>query len=202
MSRRTFEQLRIPAGLLLLVIVGFVFFPRGDDAEPGTSPQPSVIVGEPGGEVLPPAEEPEPTPAPTPIPTLTPVPTPTPVPPTPQPDPTPPPVTADGFSAEVLVCRSISGSTYNQQVTNLPPNASNFTALVRFTGARAGDTINAVVTGPAGTYPGGPYTLQGGGTGYYYSIFQAGNLPPGDYLVTATRNGGEVATTRFRKVGG
>lgn len=200
MSRSTLEQLRLPAALLLLVIGGFVFFPRGDgDVEP--TPQPSVIVGEPGGEVLPPSEEPEPTPVPTPIPTLTPVPTPTPAPATPEPEPTPPPVAADGFSAEVLVCRSISGSSCNQQVTTLPPNVPNFTALVRFTGARAGDTINAVVTGPAGTYPGGPYTLQGGGTGYYYSIFQAGNLPPGDYVVTATRNGGEVATTSFRKVG-
>lgn len=204
MSRQLIEQLRLPAGILLLLVVGFILFPRGDD-EDEVAPSPTVVAGQPGGEVLTPEPEPTPTPAPpTPIPTVEPAETPEPTPeptPAPPPEPPPPPVAADGFSAEVLVCRSISGSTCNDQVSNLPPNASSFVALVRFSNANAGDTMNAVLTGPSGTIPGGPYTLQGSGDGYYYSTFQAPNLPPGDYVVTATRNGNQVAVTSFRKVG-
>lgn len=206
MSREQFEQLRLPIGILLVVIVGFVLFPRGngDGGEPEASPSAGVVAGEPGGEVVTPEPEPQPeptqTPAPTAAPTQTPEPTPT---PTPQQTPPPPPPPAqDGFTAEVLACRSISGSTCNQQLGTLPPNAATFTALVRFTAANAGDTMNAVLTGPAGTIPGGPFTLQGGGDGYYYSTFQAANLPAGDYAITATRNGNPVATTTFRKAGG
>ncbi len=113
----------------------------------------------------------------------------------------PPPVQADGFTAEVLVCRSISGSTCNEQLSTVPANIGSFTALVRFTDANAGDTMNAVLTGPAGTISGGPFTLGGGGNGYYYTNFPASNLPAGSYVVTAVRNGTEVAATSFVKDG-
>ena len=187
----TFERLRLPAALLLLIVAGFVLWPRGGDdpASAGRTLAPSVRVGVPGGEVI---VTPSPTPQPTPVPTEAPVLTPTPA-------PTPPPPPADDFTAEILVCRSISGATCNGQISSLPSNARSFTALVRFSNAIGGDTMNAVLSGPAGTLPGGPYTLGGGGDGYYYSTFVVGGLPPGDYVVTATRNGVEVAVAGFRK---
>ncbi|MCV0403355.1 MAG: hypothetical protein K5924_06550 [Chloroflexi bacterium] len=205
MSRSTFEIIRVPAAVLLLAIAAFVLWPRGGDASPAAdaaSATPSIVVGQPGGEVVPPSEEPSASEQATPIPTLTPAPTATTAPtPEPTPDPTQPPG-PNGFTAEVLVCRSISGSSCNDRLERIPPNLATFTALVRFTDARAGDVINAVLSGPSGTIPGGAYTLQGGGDGYYYSTFQARGLPAGDYTMTATRNGEEVASTRLVKGGG
>jgi len=188
MSRTTFEEIRAPVALVLLLIAAFVLWPRGEEQEitaasPSPSPRPSVVVGEPGGEVLPPSV------AATPIPTAAVAATPTPTP------------EVDTFSAEVLVCRSISESRCDDEIRRLGPNTDSITALVRFTDANAGDTINAILAGPGGTIPGGEYALEGGGDGYYYSTFQAANLPRGEYTVTATRNGVEIATTSFRKVG-
>ena len=194
MSGLTFEQLRIPAALILIIIAVFIFLPR--DAQPSgsaaTSPTPTVavIVGEPGGVITG-----TPTPVPTPIPTLTPAATPTPA-------PTPQPVANDSFAAAVQACRSISGASCRGPLGRLPASAGSFTALVTFTDASAGDTINVVLTGPAGTIAGGPYTLGGGGDGYYYSTFTVGGLPRGDYQITAYRNGAEVAETTFRRAGG
>ncbi|MGH2385730.1 MAG: hypothetical protein ACRDGB_11880, partial [Candidatus Limnocylindria bacterium] len=162
-------------------------------------PSPSVIVGQPGGEVIAASASAEPSP-PTPIPTLS---APTGAGPTPSPAPTgTPPSAEDGFTAEVLVCRSISGSSCNDELNNVPPNVSSITALVRFTDANGGDAINAIMRGPGGTFDGGAYSLQGGGDGYYYATFGVQDLEAGDYTVTATRNGNEVATTDFRKRGG
>jgi hypothetical protein len=114
--------------------------------------------------------------------------------------PTPAPV-ADGFAAEVLACRSISGSDCDRQLGTLPASSSAFTALVRFTAANAGDELNAVLSGPGGVLPGFPYVLEGGGDGYYYTEFQAAGLPGGSYTLTATRNGRDVAVTTFRIAG-
>lgn len=198
MSRSTLEQLRLPVALLLIAVAAFVFWPRGDGeaTSANATPSPSVVIGQPGGEVIPASVAP--SVAATPIPTVSaaasPVPTATPA-------PKPTPEEIDGFTAEVLVCRSISGSECTDELSTVPSDASSFTALVRFTDANGGDSMNAVLSGQSGTIPGGAYTLQGGGDGYYYSTFQAGNLPAGDYTVTATRNGNEVATTEFRKEG-
>lgn len=191
-----FEQLRLPIGLVLLVILGFVLFPRGDADAP--APTPSQVVALPGYGEARPAATPTPTPAPaTPIPTVAPRTTPTPV-----PTPSPPDAPDIAFGgAEVLACRSISGSECNNEVRNLPPNAESFVALVRFSNAQAGDVINAVVDGPSGEISGGGYTLQGGGDGYFYSTFQAGALAAGEYTVTATRNGDPIATTSFTRRG-
>lgn len=209
MSRETLEQLRLPVGIVLLVLVAFVLWPRGGDAEPSgatASPSPSVVVGEVGGEVVTSEPEPTATAMPTPVPTAestaTPEQTPEPTSePTPEPTPEPPPPPQDGFAAEVLACRSISGSTCNGQLGTLPASASTFTALVRFESATAGDTMNVILDGPSGRIDGFPYTLQGGGDGYYYSQFQAGGLPGGTYTLTALRNGDPIATTQFRRAG-
>ena len=83
----------------------------------------------------------------------------------------------------------------------MPVGTASFTALVTFTDANAGDTINVVLTGPSGTFAGGPYTLGGGGDGYYYSNFSVPNLAAGTYTLTASRNGSDVATMTFTKDG-
>lgn len=200
MSRTTLEWIRWPVAIGLLLLAAFILFPRGDgEATADGTPRPSVILGEVGGGLLTPSAEPSEAPEATPIPTMSPVPTPTPE-PTPVVTATPVPQ-ADGFTAEVLACRSISGSTCDGQLGTLPASAASFTALVRFTDADAGDAMNAILNGPSGTVAGFPYNLQGGGDGYYYSQFQAGGLPAGEYTLTATRNGEPVAVTVFRKAG-
>lgn len=192
MDPSSLTRYRWPLAAVLLAVALFVFWPRGiDEARQVATPAPSIGVGAVGGDVA----TPSPSIVTTPIPTLTPNATPSPAPTaTPQPQ-------AGNFGAEVMACRSISGDACNDQLGTLPADAGSFTALVRFTDATAGDQINAILTGPAGTVAGFPYTLQGGGDGYYYSQFQAGGLPAGDYTLTATRNGQEVAATSFRKAG-
>ena len=198
MSRSTLELIRWPLAIGLLLIAAFILVPRGgDDASADASPTPSVILGEVGGGLLTPSPAATPSAVATPIPTLSPVATPQ---PTPGATATPVPQ-ADGFTAEVLACRSISGSECDGQLGTLPADAGAFTALVRFTDANAGDQMNAVLDGPSGTIAGFPYSLQGGGDGYYYSQFQAGDLPAGDYTLTATRNGEPVAVATFSKAG-
>ena len=198
MSRRTLEWIRWPVAIGLLLVAAFVLFPRGDDdASADATPTPSVILGEVGGGLITPSPEPSEVPEATPMPTLSPAPTPD---PTPEVTATPAPQ-EDGFTAEVLACRSISGSTCNGQLGTLPAGATSFTALVRFTDANAGDAMNAILDGPSGTIAGFRYSLQGGGDGHYYSQFQASGLPAGDYTLTATRNGEPVAVTTFSKAG-
>ena len=200
MTRSTFEQWRLPVALVLVIIAAFVLLPRGGDSDPaaaGASPRAGAVVGEPGGQIVA-------TPSPTPQPTATPAPTPTRSPratPTVTPQPAAEPPSADGFTAQVLACRSISGSTCNGRLGTLPSGASSFTALVLFSDANAGDTINVVLSGPSGQVVGGPYTLGGSGDGYFYSTFFTGGLPNGEYGLVATRNGEPVATTSFRRGG-
>jgi hypothetical protein len=189
MSEPTFEQLRIPAALILIIIVAFIFLPRsGDDGQTAitaTLAAPATpTAGQPGGAVTA-------TTPPTPQPTLTPA-------PTPAPTPTTTPV-ADNFQAEVLACRAIAGSSCIGRLGVLPARAGTLTALVRFSDARVGDAISVALAGPGGTINGGPYTLQGGGDGYYYSTFTIGGLPNGEYTLVATRNGSEVAQTSFQR---
>ena len=149
MSRTTLEWIRWPVAVGLILIAAFVLFPRGDDdASADATPTPSVILGEVGGGLLTPSAEPSDPPEATPIPTLSPAATPAPT-PTPTPDSTATPVPQeDGFTAEVLACSSISGSTCNGQLGTLPAGAASFTALVRFTDANAGDEMNAILDGP------------------------------------------------------
>jgi hypothetical protein len=196
MTEPTFEQLRLPIALILIIVVAFIFLPQGSDegstaaSDVTASPTLGPTAGEPAGAVT------ESAPS-TPLPTLTPV-------PTPRATPTPRPTAAaarDGFDAEVLACRSIAGSSCNGRLGTLPAGAGTFTALVRFTDATAGDAIHVVLDGPGGTIAGGPYRLGGSGDGFYYSTFSVGGLPTGEYTVTAIRNGSEVAQTSFRRGG-
>lgn len=218
MSRETFDQLRRTMVILLLLVVTFIVVPR-DRTDPaaleatgGASPTPSVILAEVGGEVSastavspepsPPPSPPSPTAAATPAPAATP--TASPIPAATQTATAAPTPLADdaGFSAEVLTCSSISGSACNGQLAAAPGNGGSFIALVRFTNASAGDELNVILDGPSGPIPGFPYTVTSAGDGYYYSQFEAGGLPAGDYTATATRNGEPVATTSFTKAGG
>lgn len=198
MSRSTLEMIRWPIAIGLLLIAAFVLWPRGaDDASADASPRPSAILGEVGGGLLTASPEASAPAAATPIPTVSAAATSEPTPdaaasPLPQ---------EDGFTAEVFACGSISGSECIDQLGTLTAGAGAFTALVRFTDANAGDQMNAVLDGPGGTTAGFPYSLQGGGDGYYYSQFQAGGLPAGEYTLTATRNGEPVAVTTFTKAG-
>jgi hypothetical protein len=196
MPRPTASSLRHAFALATLLLVA-ACSSAPDTASPEGSATGSAAVGEIGGEVTSsgpltgpgPDESPatESTPAPTPAATATPPPTPAPQ--------------ADGFTAAVRACQSISGSSCNGEYGTMPAGTASFTALVTFTDANAGDTINVVLTGPAGTFAGGPYTLGGGGDGYYYSNFSVPNLGAGTYTLTASRNGSEVATTTFTKDG-
>jgi hypothetical protein len=198
MAGLTFEQLRLPAALVLVLIAAFVFMPRGGGPTSTTATvdasDVAPVAGEPGGAVTSSAV-PEPA---TPIPTVTPSRTPR---PTATTEPTAEDTADDGFAAEILACRSISGSSCVGELGTLPGGAATVTALVRFTDASAGDVISVTLSGAGGTIAGGPYTLGGSGTGYYYSTFNVGGLPGGDYSLIATRNGTEVATTEFRRGG-
>lgn len=188
MTSPTFEQLRIPIAIALLAIALFVLWPRGGEGSTAgdlASPSQSITLGGVGGAVLAtPTPESSPTPAPTAAPTPTPEPT---------------PVAPDTFSAEVLACRELEGSRCRGEFDTFPGRARQFTALVRFEDARAGDTISVSLTGPGVAIEGGPFTLEGGGDGYYYSQITIGDLPEGEYLLVATRNGSEVARTTLRR---
>jgi hypothetical protein len=195
MTQPTFEQLRIPAALILIIAAVLIFLPRdGDDSTTivGDSAGSTATAGQPGGAVTD-------TPPPTPIATATVEPV---LGPTATPDPTPEPTEAEAggnFQADVLACRLVAGSNCIGRLGRLPARAGSLTALVRFTDANAGDAIAVTMSGPGGTIAGGPFTLNGGGDGYYYSTFSVGGLPNGEYTLIATRNGNEVATTSFRR---
>lgn len=199
MSRRTFEQLRLPLALVLVLVAALVLFPR-DGADPAADSTPdqtaSVVAGEPAGEVLPteptlgsspPADTSTPSPSPDAEETA-------------EPDPTDAPAD-DGFTAEILICRSNSGPTCNGEMRDVPPSVNRFTALVLFTDINAGDELRAVLEGSGGTRDGGSYTFESGGDGHYFTTFSTQDLEPGDYTITALRNGDEVATTSFRRLG-
>ena len=151
---------------------------------PGATGSPAIISGPITGEVRPGS----PPVSPTPSPTLTPRATPTPEGLQPA---------ADGFTAQLLACSSISGSTCDGEIAAIPPSGS-FVALVLLTATQAGDVIEVVMTGPSGTFPGGPATVAGG-NGYYYVQYGVGGLAPGTYEITVFRNGQPAATLALPK---
>lgn len=179
------------AGAVLLLGLGFVGS-RLVGGEPAPSPQTGFVGA--GGAVT---EQALPTQVPL-VPSRTASPTPTPSPsPTPTPTPTPAPdAFSGGFSADVVACRSLAGDRCRDEIDELRSGGS-FTALMRFENIVAGDEVAISLAGPA-TYGGAPYTMQGGGDGYYYSEFSLGGAPDGEYELIATRNGAEVASTTIR----
>lgn len=193
------DRLRSLAPLLVamaIVLVGLGYVASrllGGSSEPDT---PSGFIGA-GGAVI---ETATATTASSATPTHEPLTTPTPVPlpsPTPAPTEAPPPDPfAGGFSAEVFACRSISGDRCRDQLDAVKSGGS-FTALMRFENISPGDQVAITLTGPA-TYGGAPYTMQGGGDGYYYSEFALGGAPGGEYALVATRNGAQVASAPIR----
>ncbi len=193
MNGWTFEQIRVPLAVLLIVIAVIVFWPRAGSEEAlqaQAAPSSSIVVGEPGGVVLSATPTPQP-PTPSPVPTAQP--TATPAPPTPEPP--------DTFTARIFACRDLSGSDCQGELDSLPRRSNEFTALVTFEDARAGDTINVSLTGEGVNVVGGPFTLSGAGDGYYYSRITFGDIPSGDYLLVATRNGEDVASLTLERRG-
>ena len=200
------ERLRGLAPLLIAVAVvigGSAYVAArlvGGTADQGP---PSGFVGA-GGALIETATATPTTPAPEESPTQEPlVPATSPATPTPTPVPTAPPsVTpapdpfADGFAAEVFACRALKGDRCGGPMDHVRSGGS-FTALMRFENISAGDAVAITLAGPA-TYGGAPYTMQGGGDGYYYSEFSLGGAPDGDYELIATRNGAQVASTTLR----
>jgi hypothetical protein len=185
-TRSQLEMLRLPAALILLVIAGIVLVPRfGSGNETATpSSTSSIAVDEISGVAVD-AASPSPIATPTPSPTATPAPTATPRP-------------AAAAGAELFACRRISGSQCRRELHDLERD-DRFTALVRFDDARVGDTVEVVLRGASGTVSGGPYTLDGGGEGYYYASFSAGGLPEGEYTLAALWNGVEVDTLSLER---
>jgi hypothetical protein len=187
-TRSQLEVLRLPVALVLLVIAGFVLLPRfgAESAEtvPSVAASPSIVVSGISGAVAP-----DPTATPTAVPTATPT-------PTAAPTATPRPATAAG--AELMACGRIYGSRCDRELDDLDRNGP-FTALVLFDDARAGDTVEVVLRGPSGPVSSGPYTLGGGGEGYYYATFSAGALPDGEYQLVALWNGVEVDTLALER---
>ena len=99
----------------------------------------------------------------------------------------------------MLACRDIDGSRCRGRFERFPRRGDSFTALVLFEDARAGDTISVTLSGPGVQIDGGPFTLQGGGDGYYYSEITYGDLPDGEFILAALRNGVEVASVTLRQ---
>ena len=89
-------------------------------------------------------------------------------------------------------------TTCNDQLGTLPADAGAFTALVRFTDASAGDQLNAIAHRTGGHDRRLPVHAAGRRERLLLHQLQTSNLPAGDYTLTATRNGDEVATTTFR----
>jgi hypothetical protein len=201
MTTDAWNSLRIPlaVGLVAMLVVAFLVLRRVDagTADPGDG----VVVGAPGGGILATSSaaataSPAATSAATPPGTSAPSPTPS---PTATPTPTPAPVA--GFSADVRACREISGPECVDELDRLSGDDRSFVALVLFEGAVAGDVLNVVLDGPSGPIEGGSYTLPGSGRGYYYATISFGELPRGEYTLTALRNGEAVAATDLRRNG-
>lgn len=197
MSSETFERLRVPIalGVALLLLAGYMILRRVEPDPGSASPTATIVVGIPGGGVVPasPITTPSPSLAPSPTPVVTPSPAPTPT--------LAPTSPAEEFVADVLACRSISGAECNDEIERLRPQDETFVALVLFDNLIAGDVIDVILDGPSGPVEGGAYAFPTGGSGYYYSTFAISGLPSGRYTLTALRNGEEVARTELRRNG-
>lgn len=195
MSSETFDRLRLPLalGVGLMLLAGYLFLQRADADSTTLGPNPSVVVGEPGGGVVTPAPTPTPAATPSPLPAATPTATPA---ETPTPTPIPP---EEEFTARVMACESISGAECNDEIRRLRDRDDTFVALVLFDNAIKGDVMNAIFDGPTGPIEGGEFALTGSGRGWYFSTIPVAGIPDGLYTLTALRNGEPVARIELRK---
>jgi hypothetical protein len=99
--------------------------------------------------------------------------------------------TDDGFSADVVVCSSVSGSTCHGQTSTISSGTATIWLMVAFRDAGDGDRIGMGLSGPGGSRDGGSYAVNGGDGRAWAQV--SGRLEPGQYTVTATRNGEVVA---------
>ena len=180
----------IPA-LAALVALGVLIGILGDGGRqppaPATASPSSVVAGEPAGSAWPAATA-VPTPSPTPLPSATPG-------ATDKPDDGG--ASAGGFAADVVVCRSVSGSRCNGRFETLPRDASSFWLLIHFDNSRRGDVIGTRIEGPGGTIDTPDFAVKGG-DGYAWAQVSAGHLKAGTYTLSVERNGEPAAETTFR----
>lgn len=177
--------------LVFLAVAGLAISALGDTSPSGTpmpsaTQSPDLVPGgiTPGGSAWPAA-------TPTPTPTASPTPTPTPT-PTPSPTPTPPP--ALDIEARVQVCRQVEGGRCIDEVDRV--REPGFSVLVTFSDSNAGDRFGVRLEGPRGqVVDGGSYPVRGG-AGAAWSTFTR-PLERGDWIAIGTRNGEEIARTRF-----
>jgi hypothetical protein len=170
-------------GLLIGVITGDAAEPAGSKADPSASTSPiAVVAGAPDGKSWPLAlTAPSSTAT-----TSTPPPT-----PTPTPAPTKPPKADDGFTAEVMICKSVRGSHCQGATDTIDGDVGTIWIMVAFENSKGGDRIGMELSGPGGTRDGGAYRVNGGDGRAWSRV--AGKLEPGDYTLVATRNGEVVA---------
>jgi hypothetical protein len=154
MSEPMFEQLRIPAALVLIITVAFIFLPRSGEEEPAAATatpaaRSSPTAGEPGGAI-----------------TAT-------VTPTAAAD-AEPDAGSDRDAVPDARPRHLPGRgpgvprdcwiDVYWPARVLPARAGALTALVRFSDANAGDTISVALGGPGGTIDGGPTRCRAAAT--------------------------------------
>lgn len=184
-----------------MVVVAALALARMDRGAGNAEASPSLVVGVPGGEII--TSSPTDGPSFTPAPSFTPRPTPTAEPssaaPTPSPTPVPPP--QPEFFATIVACEANSGPDCIGEMDRIGSNDESFVALMTFDGGVAGDVLNAFLTGNGQTIEAGSYTLPAGGRGYYYATLFVGDLPRGEYTLSAIRNGEVVASRELRRGG-
>lgn len=169
-------------GLLIGVITGDAAEPSGSKTDAHVSASPTAVVaGAPNGKSWPlvltaPSATATPSTAPT---------------PTPTPEPTKKPKHADGFSAEVMICKAVRGSHCQGATDSIDGDVGTIWIMVVFENSKRGDRIGMSLSGPGGTRDGGSYRVNGGDGRAWSRV--AGNLKPGDYTLVATRNGEVVA---------
>lgn len=139
----------------------------------------------PTGEPTTAAPTTQPTPDPTPEPTA---------PPTPAPQ-----VFADGFSAQILACRSISGPRCQGQLDVV--EGGQFVVLIQLEATKAGDVMTSHLVGPSGSTELQRFVVQRGGGGYMYTTQSAASFAAGEYRLVAQRNGTTVSERPLR-IGG
>ena len=204
-AERTWTTERVLGPLILsaaaaavLGVAYFVVF-ASDDNPAGPMPSGIGSGSQPSTEVAVASRRPLTLPEPPPTPTTAPTATPrvTPIPP-----PSAPPAPSGAFLASAHVCRSVDADGCVDELRRLDRDDGAVVLVIVVHNAAAGDTVGFQVSGPAGTADAGSVSFGSAGDGFAYVEYGTRDLPEGQYIVTATRNGSPVATTDFVKGGG